>query len=558
MSGERAGWFRNAVFGGFIHWGLYCIPAGSWKGRETDYFGEWIQARLRIPAPEYAELAKEFNPTRFNPDEWCRLFRDAGMKYAVFTAKHHEGFSMYGTAVSPFDVVNATPFGRDVLAEVAASCRKYGLKLGIYYSHDLDWHEADGGDPGPFEEKNVDGVSWGNDWDFPDCSKKEFKRYFYGKVVPQITELLTRYGEVSVLWLDCPVSIAKEESLELRNLVRRLQPDCLISGRIGNGCGDFISLGDNQLPGTAIPGLVECPATLNDTWGFKRNDHHWKTAETVIGQLLELAEKRVNYLLNVGPRPDGALPPETVRILREIARWRQENDDAFENVEGNPFPQIIEGVRVLAGEGKMNLFLKHPEKETILYGIRNKILSANVPFRQDADALSLDTSSLQGVWPRAILRFEGKPEIDPVPPPSNGCLILPPPASVCEDPYAPWNIPEKALQWEIRFPRIGAYSFSCVTESGLHSRPWTGARRVEISVNGEHRNVLLEAKNPAGKGYYPRAESFLGVFNADVSGPARISLRTLELLSPEAETMNFISLKIQCQNQTEPKRSNEK
>lgn len=545
MSKEKGAWFKDAALGCFIHWGLYCIPGGYWKGLDANYFGEWIQAKLRIPSAEYALLAKEFNPKNFNPDEWCRLFRDAGMKYVVFTAKHHEGFAMYKSDVSAFNIVDASPFGRDPLLELAASCRKYGLRLGIYYSHDLDWQEPNGGDPGPQSEKNVGDVSWGNDWDFPNYAQKDFHRYFRNKVIPQVTELLTRYGEVFVMWFDCPQTIAPEESRELEALVHRLQPDCLISGRIGNECGDFITLGDNQLPGTASTRLVECPATLNDTWGFKLNDHNWKTPQAIIGQLLELAEKQVNYLLNVGPRPDGTLPPETIQILNAVAQWRQKNDEAFNSSKGNPFPQHLDGIRALAGKGKLHLFLEAPTNERVIYGIRNKIISANVSFRQEADTLILDTSSLAGIWPRVVLQYNEPLSIDPIPSPVNGCQFLPSEMSQCSTPYVSWNSPAETMTWEIGFPCAGTYIFSCITESALHSRPWCGDRIVELRVNDECRQIGLESQKIIPNGCYPRAESYLGTFQVPSAQKMAISIRTLKLLSPEAEKMNFIALKVQ-------------
>lgn len=163
-----------------------------------EYIGEWLQARFRIPDAEYAALAEQFDPTAFDAEEIVRRFRDAGIRYVVFTAKHHDGFAMYHSRVSRFNIVDATPFRRDPLAELAAACRKFGLRLGIYYSHCLDWHEKDGGDPGPDAPKNK-GMSWGNDWDFPDREAKDFDTYFREKAIPQLTELLSRYGEISLL-----------------------------------------------------------------------------------------------------------------------------------------------------------------------------------------------------------------------------------------------------------------------------------------------------------------------------------------------------------------------
>ena len=540
MAEDRCNWFRNARFGAFIHWGLYSIPAGFWHGRDCGYCAEWMQARLRIPAAEYAKLSAQFNPRAYDPDQWCRMFRDAGMKYAVFTAKHHEGFAMFRTAHSPFNIVDSTPYGRDALAEFAAACRKYGLRLGIYYSHDLDWHEPDGGDPGPGAEKNVGGVSWGNDWDFPDHGRKDFSRYFNGKVLPQVTELLTNYGEVSLMWFDCPNSISAADSRKLRETVLRLQPQCLISGRIGNGCGDFGSLGDNQLPGIAATGLLECPATLNDTWGYKRNDHNWKSPHEVIGQLLELAGKHCNYLLNFGPDAEGRLPKESQEVLREVARWWHDNGDAFDGDSGNPFHQELDGLRVLAGEGRMGIFLDHARPHLELCGLENRILAANVPFRQDGDVISLDTAGLDGLWPQVRLHFDGAPVLSEVPLPMDGVLELLPNGNA-ED----WNHPGRPLAWRIRLPQPGRYQVACVSESARHSRPWCGERIVEFGVDGLSKCAQLQADSPASGRYYQRCTSIIGDVEIARPGLMDVTLRTTRLLAPEAELMNFIMLKIQ-------------
>lgn len=196
--------FREARFGMFIHWGLYSQLGGRWKGQKMDYIGEWIQSRYRIPNAEYAQLAKEFNPVKFDADEWVRQAKGAGMEYVVFTVKHHEGFSMYATKVSDFNIVEATPFKRDVFGELVAACRRHGLKVGIYYSQSLDWHERDAADPLPTEKGRRSslanhGMSWGNNWDWPDSSQKDIGKYLKAKVYPQLKEILTNYGEIFVI-----------------------------------------------------------------------------------------------------------------------------------------------------------------------------------------------------------------------------------------------------------------------------------------------------------------------------------------------------------------------
>lgn len=311
-------WFKQAKFGMFIHWGLFSLPAGEWKGRRTPEISEWTQSYFRIPNQEYTKLARAFNPVLFDAEEWVQLAQYAGMKYIVFTTKHHDGFAMYKSDVSDFNIVDATPFGRDVLGELAAACKKHGMKLGLYYSNDLDWHEKDGGG---YTHKLYcrAGSSWSNDWDFPDASEKNFDRYYEGKVKPQVREILTKYGEISCVWFDCSFTTTIEKSKELVDLVHELQPNCLVNSRVGNGLGDYGSAADNEVPdddkGEA---LFETPATINDSWGYKAFDNNWKTLDQIADIKRHLNERGINYLLNVGPDYLGRFPAPAVQILSYI------------------------------------------------------------------------------------------------------------------------------------------------------------------------------------------------------------------------------------------------
>ena len=566
-------WFRDAAFGAFIHWGLFSVPGGIWKGRETDYIGEWLQAKFRIPNREYERLAEKFDPAGFDADDWIRQFRDAGMKYIVFTAKHHEGFAMFRTRVSPFNIVDATPFGRDPLAELAAACRKYGLKLGIYYSQFLDWHEPDGGTPG-FDARNIDGSSWGNDWDYPDRSKKDFDRYFRGKVIPQITELLTQYGPVGVLWCDCPCDMAEHYCRELRDLVHRLQPECLINSRIGHGCQDYCALGDNQLPASAIPGLAESPMTLNDTWGWKVNDRNWKTPEYIISRLLSLAEKKANLLLNVGPKPDGTFPSETVRILAEIADWYRKNGTVLTRSTGNPFAQELDYAYVLMEGKRLHFFPKRGTGKVVLSGVAGSVETSDLPCRQVAGGLELDFSGVRGVYPKLTVDFAEEPEICKIPMPQNGVLLLS--AASCtivcgEDDLLPengaaatdadgrivaaaahvtatggalgsWHNPNDRIVWRVRFPERAVYRVFCTTASAVHSKPWTGGRTVEVTCGDSVLRTQLADGESVGTSYHEARRSLLGEIAVRESGECEITLRTAALTDPDATRMNFQSL----------------
>ncbi len=568
-------WFRSAGFGAIVHWGLYSVPGGVWKGAETEYIGEWLQSRFRIPNSEYERLASQFNPVKFNADEWVRRFRDAGMKYMIFTAKHHEGFAMYRSEVSPFNIFDATPYHHDPLADLAESCEKYGVKLGLYYSQYLDWHEPFGGDPNRGPDNF--GASWGNDWDYPDMSKKKhFSLYFEGKVMPQLTELLTRYGKIHVIWFDCPLDMEKEYSVKLRELVHRLQPDCLINGRIGNGCEDYSSLGDNQTPGASEGKfrMVESPVTLNDTWGYKQNDHNWKSSQDIIKRLLACAEVKANLLLNIGPKPDGTFPDESVRILGETADWHRKNGYPVCAAAGNPFPQPLPCAYVLAEEKSLHFYPKKPASGHVrLAGIKGRIVSADVPSSMDGDFMTLDfsgTPALQNVE----VRFEAVPEISQELIAQNGQLELPASRGklktaadgACEfrknisadgvislagrhmvisnGNLSCWENPDDRIVWEAFFPEAGEYDVLCETCSEKHSHPWLGGRRVELVFGQEKIETELTAAWPPVGKYYPQAFSMLGRVSIGVPGKVKISLRTVKVTDAECAWMQLAHLTV--------------
>ena len=329
-------WFKEAGYGMMVHWGLYSLLAGEYRGRITDNYSEWIQSRFQIPNAEYGRLAQAFNPVFFDAEEWIRLAKDCGMKYFVVTSKHHDGFAMFRSKADRYNVVDATPFGRDVVAELGEACYKHGLRFGLYYSQDLDWHERHGGG---YRSNHLEtaGTTWDNSWDFPEEDKKDFSICFENKIMPQVEELLTGYGELCLVWFDVPMTLSEAQSRRIYEAIKRYQPDCLINSRLGNGAYDYVSLGDNEIP-DEIPsetanvdfnevngfkpspyGLYETAATLNDTWGYSAHDHHWKTPEQIVGIRRKLQSMGVNYLLNVGPDGLGRIPARSEQILRDAA-----------------------------------------------------------------------------------------------------------------------------------------------------------------------------------------------------------------------------------------------
>jgi alpha-L-fucosidase len=318
----RLDWWRDAKFGMFIHWGLYAVPGGRWKGQSVAGIGEWIMHRARIPVHEYEQLAKDFNPLQFDADEWVALAKRAGQRYLVITAKHHDGFCMFDSKLTDYTIVKATPFARDPMRELASACEKYGVKLCFYYSQTQDWHH-------PFGD--------GNDWDFSVPTDEQFDEYVRQYVHGQVRELLTNYGPIGLIWFDTPKRMTDKQSRELVDLVHELQPACLVDGRVGNDLGDYASTGDNTIP---VEQLVEMdwetPATINDTWSFKSDDENWKSPHELVRKLVDIASKGGNYLLNVGPTAEGAIPQPSVERLDAMGRWLDVNGESIYGTRGGP------------------------------------------------------------------------------------------------------------------------------------------------------------------------------------------------------------------------------
>ena len=316
----RLAWFREAKYGLFIHWGLYAIPAGEWEGKRVRGIGEWIMFRAQIPVPVYEGLAKQWNPVKFDPDAWVQLAQDAGMKYIVITSKHHDGFALYDSKTSAFDVVDATPFKRDILKELAAACAKRGMRLGFYYSQAQDWHEKNG---------------MGNTWDFGPDEKKDYDQYLRDKAEPQVKELLTGYGPVALIWFDTPRQMTPERGQRFVDIVRTTQPETLIDGRLGIA-GDYVSTGDNFIPGEVSAEAWETPATINHTWGYRKDDHDWKSPGDVVFKLVDIVSKGGNYLLNVGPTAEGVIPQPSQDTLRTAGQWLKKNGEAVYGTGSTP------------------------------------------------------------------------------------------------------------------------------------------------------------------------------------------------------------------------------
>jgi len=314
----RMKWWREAKFGMFIHWGVYSVPAGTYDGKQIGGIGEWIMNRGKIPVDVYAKYAEQFNPVKFNAAEWVKIAKDAGMKYIVITSKHHDGFAMYKSEASKYNIVDATPYKKDPLKDLAEACRKEGIKLGFYYSQAQDWHHKGG-------------AAAGGHWD-KEKQDGSMDEYIDKIAVPQVKEILSNYGEFpTVLWWDTPKDMTPERAGKLYKVMKELKPNIIWNNRLGGGYK-----GDTETPEQHIPvgGFKdgrdwETCMTMNDTWGYKSYDNKWKTTETLLFNLCDIASKGGNYLLNVGPTAEGLIPQPSVERLAEIGKWMKVNSEAI-------------------------------------------------------------------------------------------------------------------------------------------------------------------------------------------------------------------------------------
>ena len=374
----RMAWWREARFGMFIHWGAYAVPAGTHRGERVSGIGEWIMSRGRVPIPEYEEYVRRFNPTRFDADEWVRIAKDAGMKYIIITSKHHDGFAIFDSKVSRYDIVDATSYKRDAIGALAAAARRAGIRFGVYYSI-MDWHHPDAQGPNAPEYNSR---TWTN---------PNFGRYVETYMKPQLRELLSQYPNIDVLWFDGEWVADWNDALgrDVYDELRRIRPSLIINNRVGKGrqgmagftkegfAGDF-GTPEQEVPPEGLPGVDwETCMTMNDTWGFKSYDDDWKDTRTLVRTLVDVASKGGNFLLNVGPTAEGLIPAQSVWRLREMGDWLKANGEAVYGTTVSPYGMPAWG-RYTAKPGKVyaHVFDWPKDGKLELLGVKTKPVRA--------------------------------------------------------------------------------------------------------------------------------------------------------------------------------------
>ena len=381
---QRMEWFREARFGMFIHWGLYSVPAGEWKGKQFHDNVEWIQSYAKIPVSDYTPLKDRFNPAKYDPEAWVKLAKDAGMKYIVITTKHHDGFCLWDSKQTDWDIAS-TPYGKDLLKPLAAACVKHGIKLCFYHSI-MDWHHPE----------------WGNkaEWRGNAATEKPDMDKFTAYLKAQLKEILTDYGQIGIIWFDGEWEDAwtHERGKDLYAWLRELSPKLIINNRVDKGrngmagmnkddkfVGDY-GTPEQEIPATGLPGVDwESCMTMNNTWGFSAHDKNWKSTETLVRNLIDIASKGGNYLLNVGPTSEGEIPAASIERLQGVAAWMKANGAAIHGSQASPFPRIPAWgrctTRPLPG-GNTRLFLHvfnwPADGRLVLPGLKNEVIKASL------------------------------------------------------------------------------------------------------------------------------------------------------------------------------------
>ena len=413
-SAERGQLFDEGNYAMFIHWGLYSLLGNEVDGKTYYGIGEWIMnpRMAGIPVEKYKQLAGEFNPTNFDAREIAHIAKDAGMKYIVITAKHHDGFAMYDSKACDFNIVDATPWKKDPMKELAVACREAGLGFGFYYSHNQDW-TFPGGNGGPKTDE--------------EGSPATFDDYFEKKCLPQVNEITTEYGPIELVWFDTPGEIPKHYVERLVDLVHKNQPRALVSGRAGHGLGDYQTLGDMEVPHENIEGMWESVDTTNDSWAYAWYDEYWKSPKEILKRLIACVGRGGTYMLNIGPRGDGSAPERAVKTLTLSGQWIQRYPQVVYNTDASPWKHALPWGDVTRKDNTLFLCvfdwptsgkLYLPNLKTNLESVRllGGAQEGSLKWSKEADwtVISVPPNAPERLVSVIQVNLDSEPDVDPV------------------------------------------------------------------------------------------------------------------------------------------------
>ena len=431
---QRIAWWREAKFGCFIHWGVYSTFGGEWNGKPFRGYAEHMMRINKIPRAEYeAKVVSVFNPVKFNADEWVRLIKSAGMNYVIITAKHHDGFAMYPSAVTHYNIRDATSFKRDPMRELRDACRKNGIRFGFYYSHAFDWEHPDApGNDWDYDNPGGDkGLHGGVQWydQHPDLLEKA-KRYVDQKAIPQIVELLKNY-QPDILWFDTPSKLPLSENIRIMQAVRAADPNVVINGRLARGggysFGDYKNTGDRAAEIVPTEGDWETIPTTNESYGYHKYDLSHKPVSHFIQLMAKTAARGGNMLMNIGPMGDGLIDPKDQQILRGVGAWLKTNGESIYGSERTPLPVQAWGESTRKGRMLyLHVFDWPRNGKLVLGGLKSDVAKAYLladPQRKALKVNRLNANDLMIVVPLQpadsadtviAVEVRGDPQVNPV------------------------------------------------------------------------------------------------------------------------------------------------
>jgi alpha-L-fucosidase len=398
---QRIEWWKDAKFGMFIHWGISSLPGGEWKGKRVPGYSEHLMRKEKITRAEYLELARQFNPTEFDADEWVSIAKQTGMRYLIVTAKHHDGFAMNATKFSDFNIIDQTNFKRDPMAELAEACRKYGIKFGFYYSHAFDWeHPFAPGNDWEYNNPGGDLLLHGRNWfdNRPDLLPNAVK-YVDEKAIPQIRELLINY-KPDIIWFDTPHKLPLSENLRILRAIRETDPNVVVNGRLARtgstNFGDYINTGDRPAEFAPVKGDWEGIPTTNESYGYSKFDDSHKSVTFFIQLLAKATAKGGNTLMNIGPMGNGKFDPKDIEILHGIGKWMAVNGESIYGAERSPLAIQSWGVCTQKGNKLyLHVFDLPKDGKLIVGGLQSKV--RNAYLLADTNKKSLKIKKLNAI-----------------------------------------------------------------------------------------------------------------------------------------------------------------